>query len=144
MNFCPPKPGIDAHHQHMMNHGQNFDQKIDPGGWVNHDRGFHAVLGYELQGAVQVAAGLVVDADPVSTRLRKLFDEEVRIVDHQVAVERKVGDLAQGLNHRRAHGEIGHKVAIHDVDVDNRAATALGSLDLNGQLREVGREDGWH
>ena len=60
--FLPAKARIDAHHQHVMNHGQDFDQKIDPGGRVNHHGGFHAVLGYELQGAVQVAAGLVVDA----------------------------------------------------------------------------------
>ena len=102
------------------------------------------VLRDQLQGAVQVTAGLVVDGDPIGAGLCELGDEVDGIVDHQVTVERQVGDLTQRLDHRRPHGEVGDKVAVHDVDMDNRAATALGGLDFQGQLREVGREDGWH
>src|ERR1700722_14279438 len=127
-----------------MDHGQNLDQEVDPGSRVDDYRGFHVMLGDELQGAVQVAAGFVLHADPAGAGSRKLFDELIGILNHQMAVEWQVGYPAQRLDDRGSHSEVGNKVTIHDVDMDNRAAAALGGLNFRGQLREIGREDGWH
>ncbi len=80
--FLPAKTRIDAHHQHVVNHGQNFDQKIDPGSRVNDHCRFHAMLRDQFQGAVQVAAGLVVHANPVRSSGREFLNKVVRIFDH--------------------------------------------------------------
>ena len=71
---------------------------------IEHDARFHAVVGDQLQGAVQVGAGLVVDADPVGAGLGERGNEFVGVLDHQVAVERQAGGLAQALDHRAGQG----------------------------------------
>ena len=87
-------------------------------------------------------AGLVVHADPVGPGVGKGGDELVGVLDHQVAIERQAGGLAQALDHRGADGDVGDEMAVHDVDVDDGAAAALGRGNLVGQVGEVGGEDG--
>jgi len=100
------------------------------------------VVGDLLEGAVEVAADLLVDAHHVGAGLGEVGDEVVGVFDHHVAVERESGDLAEGLDHGRAEGDVGDEVAVHDVDVDDGAATALGGCDFVGEMGEVGGEDG--
>ena len=66
--FLTAKARVNAHHEHVMDHRQDFDQKIDPGGRIDDHGRFHAVLGDQLQGAVQVAARFVVNGDPIGAR----------------------------------------------------------------------------
>ena len=90
-----------------------------------------------------MAAGLVVDADPVGPGVGKGGDEFVGVLDHQVAVERQVGGFAQALDDRRPDGDVGHEMAVHDVHVDDGAAAALGSRNFLGQVRKIRRQNGW-
>ena len=53
----------------MMDHGQDIDDEVDPRGRIEDHARLHAVVKDQLQRAVQVRAGLVVDADPVGARL---------------------------------------------------------------------------
>ena len=76
--------------------------KVDPRGRIQDHARLHAVMNDQLERAVQMRAGLVVDADPVGSGLGKRRDEFIGVIDHQVAVERQVGGLAQALHHRRA------------------------------------------
>ncbi len=48
----------------------------------------------------------------------------------------------RALHHRRPEGDVGDEVAVHDVDVDDGAAAALGCRDFVGQMGEVGGQDG--
>ena len=134
--------GVDAHDQDMVHHGKDFDQGLDRRGGVDDDAGEHVVLDDVLEGAVQVAADLLVDGDHVGAGLGEGGDEGVGVLDHQVAVERELGDGADGLDHGRAEGDVGDEVAVHDVDVDDGAAAALGRGDFVGEVGEVGGEDG--
>ena len=59
-----------------------------------------------------------------------------------MAVEGELGDGADGLDHGRAEGDVGDEVAVHDVDVDDGAAAALGRGDFVGEVGEVRGEDG--
>lgn len=43
-----------------------------------------------MEGTVEMDAGFLVDRDPISASFDKFGDEEVRILDHKVAIE---GDL---------------------------------------------------
>ena len=134
--------GIDAHDEDMMHHGKDFDEGLDGGGGVDDDGGLHAVMGDLLEGAMKVAADLLVDGHHVCTGFGEVGDEVVGVFDHHVAVEGEFGDGAEGLDHGRAEGDVGDEVAVHDVDVDDGAATALGGCDFVGQVGEVGGEDG--
>ena len=140
--LLPAKAGVDAHHQNIVHHGQDFDERLDRGGRVDDDAGQHVVFDDVLEGAVQVAADLLMHGDHVGAGLGEGGDEGVGVLDHQVAVERQLGDGAQGLDHGRAEGDVGDKVAVHDIDVDDGAAAALGRGDFVGEMGEVGGEDG--
>ena len=94
-----------------------------------------------MQRAVQMHAGFLVHRNPVGPGLGKLRNELVRILDHQVAIERQIGRFAQRLHQRRAHGEIGHKMAVHDVHMDDGAAAFGGALDLVRQMGEISRQN---
>ncbi len=104
--------------------------------------GLHAVMGDLLEGAMEVAADLLMDGHHVGAGFGEGVDEVVGVFDHHVAVERELGDGAEGLDHGRAEGDVGDEVAVHDVDVDDGAATALGGGDFVGEMGEVGGEDG--
>jgi len=77
-----------------------------------------------------VAAGLVVNADPTGPGLGKGGNELVRFLDHQMAVKRQAGRTAQALHDRRPQRDVGHKMAVHHVHVDDRAAAPLGRGNL--------------
>ena len=62
-------------------------------------------------------------AHPVGTGVEVPADRPVDVVDHEVDVERARRDSLEGLDDRRTDREVGHEVAVHDVDVDEvRAA----------------------
>ena len=95
----------------------------------------------QLQGAVQMAASLDLDRDHIGSRLGEGGDELVRILDHQVAVERQIGNGPDRFDDRRAEGDVGDEMAVHHVHVDNGAATGCGSADLISKMREVCGQD---
>ncbi len=71
-----------------------------------------------LNGAVQVGTGFDVDGQAISAGPGKIGDERLRPLDHQVNVQRQGGDRPDGLHNGRADGEVGHKLAIHHVDMN--------------------------
>src|ERR1017187_9785647 len=89
-----------------------------------------------------MAADLLLDGDQIGASLGEGGDEGVGVLDHQVAVERELGDRPQRLDHGRAEGDVGDEVAVHDVDVDDGAAATLGRGNLVGEVGEVRGEDG--
>ena len=137
--FLPAEAGIHAHDENVVDHGEDFCDEIDARGRVEDNARLHAVVKDHLERAVQVRAGLVVDADPVGARLGKGGDVIVGVIDHQVAVEGQARGLAQAGHHGRADCHIGDEVAVHDIDVDDRAAAALGRGNLIGQMGKVRR-----
>ena len=134
--------GVDAHDEDVVQHGENFDEGIDGGGGVEDDAGEHTVMHDLLQSAMEVAADLLVDAHQVGPGFGEVGDEGVGVFDHHVAVEGQPGDGAEGLDHGRPEGDVGHEVAVHDVDVEEGGSAAFGRGDLVGEMGEVRGEDG--
>ena len=91
---------------------------------------------------MEVAADLLMDAHHVRACLGEVREKVVGILDHEVAVERELRHPAQGLDHGRPEGNVRHEVAVHDVDVDDGSAAALGCCNFVGEVREVGGQDG--
>jgi hypothetical protein len=61
----------------------------------------------------------------------------VRIVDHEVDIQARPGNLSDARYHRRTDGEIGHKMAVHDVQMQHGSTAAFYALDLLGQAGKV-------
>ena len=69
-----------------MEHGENLDEGVYGSGRVNGYGGLAAVQLNELEGAVEVTADLLVDAEDVGSGLGEVLDEGVGVLDHEVAV----------------------------------------------------------
>src|SRR5580693_6632402 len=110
----------------MVHHREDFNQGLDRGRWVDYHCGLNAVIGNELERAVEMPADLLVHADHACACGGKFWDEGVRVLDHQVAVERKFRDRAECRHHWRPEGDIWHEMAVHHVHVDDCSASALG------------------
>ena len=101
------------------------------------------MVGDMRQRPVQVPANIVMHAYPVRPCIGKSGDKLVRILDHQVAVERQLRRLAQARHHRRSDRDIGHEMPVHDVDVDHRTAATLRRGNLVRKVRKICRQDRW-
>jgi hypothetical protein len=55
-------------------------------------------------------------------------------------VERELRDAAQGLDNRDTKRQVGHKVPIHHIDMDEIGAAVLDPPNLIREVCEVGRE----
>ena len=67
----------------------------------------------------------------------------IRMLDHEMDVERKLGVLSHGRDHGGTEGNIVHEMAIHDVEMQPIGAGIFGAMDLGFETREVRGEDGW-
>ena len=88
-------------------------------------------------------ASFLVHRNPIHARVGKCGNKFVGVLDHQVAVERQFGVLADRGDDGRPDGDVGDKVAVHHVDMDDGAAAALGRGDFIGEAGKVGGKDGW-
>jgi hypothetical protein len=134
--------GVDAHQQHHVDVGQHPAQRLERRRRVEHRDGPLAELADRPERAVQVGAGLDVDADAVGPGLGVVGDPAIGLLDHQVDDERAGRDLAQRRDHHRADRQVGHEVPVHHVDVDVVGAADVAGADLVAEAREVGRQDG--
>jgi hypothetical protein len=80
-------------------------------------------------------------ADPVCPGLREHGNKLVGILDHQVAIERQLRYFADGLHHGWSERDIRHKMPVHHVDMDCRAAGLFGHGNSIGQTGEIRGED---
>src|SRR5579864_8106800 len=95
----------------------------------------------EMQSAIEMPARFLVHRHPVDSGVGKCWNEFVRILNHQVAVQRQLGYLPQRLHHRRPDREVRDEVPIHDIDM-NDAGSALARGDhLLAQPRKISRKN---
>src|SRR5690606_4616079 len=108
------KAGVDRHQHHQVQVLQHPVQHLDRGGRVEHQAGLAAMRPDQLDGAVDVAAGLRVEADEVGAGGGEVRDDAVHRLDHQVHVDEGLyAVLAQRLADHRADGEVGDVVVVH-------------------------------
>ena len=92
-----------------------------------------------LQRAVQVDASFLVHRNPVGPGIGEGRDILIRILDHQVDIKRHIGDPAQRLHHRRANGDIGNKVPVHHIYMQQGSASCQCCLNFFCQAGKIGR-----
>ena len=69
-------------------------------------------------------------------------EERIDRRDHQVNVERLLGVRPKRLHDTGADGEVGHEMAVHDVDVDPVGPGLIDRAHFLAEPGEVGGEDG--
>src|SRR5699024_7117095 len=83
--------------------------------------------------------GLEVEGDGRAPDLRVDGRPRVRVLDHEVGVQRDGRDRPDPLDDRRPEREVGHEVVVHDVDV--RHVRGADAREFTGEVREVGGQD---
>jgi hypothetical protein len=124
-----------------MDEIEDLGKGLDGSGRIEDYTGLAAVRSDQVEGAIEMDASFLMHGDPVGAGFGKFGDEEVRIFDHEVAIERNFQLFAERANDWGADGEVGDEVAIHDVEVEDGAAALDGLLGFGGELREIGGEN---
>src|SRR6266481_4616586 len=134
----PAEPRIHGHHQHVVDHLQNFVNHVHRRGGVDDHGGLAPVRRNQLQRAMKMHAGFLVHGNPVRPGFSKGRNVVVGVFDHQVAVKDNVGKRFSERSHDgRPDGDVRHEVAVHYVHVKQSAAALERSFRIIGQPREV-------
>ena len=120
---------------------QNPAHRLDRRAGVEHHPRLAAERADELDGAVQVRAGLRVDRQDRRPGLGEGGNIGIDRGDHQVDVERQPGMRLECLEHDRAYGDVGHEMPVHHVDMDEIRTSTGDCRHLAAQRRKVGREN---
>jgi hypothetical protein len=130
-------------HRHQQQHvdlGQQVLVRLHRRARVDGQAGPGARGADGAQGADGGVHRLGVDRHVARADLGVLRRPPVRLVDHQVTVDRQRGVLEQRLDHGQAQGEVRHEVVVHDVHVQPVGHAGDGG-GLIGEPREVRGQD---
>ncbi len=92
---------------------------------------------------VKVYAGFLMHADPVGTGIDKGRNVLVGILDHQVNIQWHVHVFTQGGDHGRTNRDVGHKVTVHHIDVQNCCPRRQHGRYLFCKTRKISRQNRW-
>jgi hypothetical protein len=134
------KAWLDGHEQHHVDFGKQVLVGLD--GRARVDRQARAGTGGadSAQRPHRSLDRLGVDGHAARARLGVPGRPAVRILDHQVAVDRCAGVLEQRLDDRQPEREVRHEVVVHDVDVQPVGGAGHRRRFL-GEPGEVGGQD---
>ena len=83
-----------------------------------------------------------MDRKPIGAGLGKGVEIGIDRRDHQMDIERLFGVRPERLHHHGADGDVGDKMAVHHIDMDDIGAGCLDRLDFRAQPRK-NRQTGW-
>ena len=86
---------------------------------------------------------LDVDGDQIGARLAKLLHIAVRLGNHQMHIQRQTRPTAYGLHDRQPKTQIGHKVAVHDIQMQQLRPGCFTALDFVGQMAKIASQQRW-
>ena len=109
--------GFDGHDQHHVELVEDVENRFDRLGGT-HGEACLAAHVTQLAGQThRRVGGAHMERDGGGTELRVFRGPTVGVLDHQVHVDRQVGDLADALDDGLAKGEVRHEVVVHHVDM---------------------------
>jgi hypothetical protein len=106
-----------GHQQQHVDLGQQVLVGLHRGAGIDGQPGARARGANGAQGADRGVHRLGVDRHVARADLGVLRSPPVRLLDHQVTVDRQRGVLEQRLDHRQAQGQVRHEVVVHDIHV---------------------------
>ena len=90
---------------------------------------------------MQVGAGLHLNTDDVRAGFGEVLDVLLGLNNHQVHIQRLAGHRPQGLHDHRSNGDVGHKAAIHHIDVNPVSAGLVNRPHVLSKLGKVRGKD---
>ena len=120
---------------------EHIVEGIDGRRRVQRDAGLLAQRFDVLDCPVKMRAGFGMNGHDVRAGVGEGIEERIGRRDHQVDVERLPRVEAKRLHHARTDGEVGHKMAVHHVDMDPVGAGLVDRMHFLAELREVGGQD---
>ena len=142
MNVWPPNPGFTDMIRTRSTSGRISSIVC------NEVAGFSVTPGLDpsfldrLHGAMEMRTGFHMNGQIVRSRCGKLGDERVGIRDHEMDVERKLGDFSQRFDDGRADSQVRHEMSVHDVNVEQIGSASLDGGHFVGQAGKVSRKNG--
>ncbi len=141
MKGWPPKPGLTDMVSTRSRSSSTYSSTLGGVEGLSATPGSGAGLPDLGEDALQMHAGLGVDGDEIGPRPGIGLDPALRLLDHQVEVEREPGALLDGLDDGRSDRQVGDEVAVHDVHVDLVRAGGLDQRHGVAECGEVGGQD---
>src|SRR5713101_95914 len=115
---------------------------MDRCGRVYDHSGLTSVGGDQMNGAIEMDAGFLVDRDPSSASFSKCGDELVRTFNHEMTIERNFRDFAKRSYDRGPDRDVREEMTIHNVHVENGGSPFDSGLCFCAEAGEVSRQDG--
>ena len=111
------EPGLDGHQQQHVQLGQQVGVWLYGRGRIDGEPGARSGRPDLPQGPHRGPGRLGVDRHVARPGLGVARRPAVRVLDHEVAIERQARVLEQRLHHGQADGQVRHEVRVHDVDM---------------------------
>jgi hypothetical protein len=131
------KARIHAHDEDVVDERKNLVESMDRSAWVYNHTGFAPVRGDEMERAIEMDASFLVNGDPIGAGFGKDGDKFVRTFDHEMTIECDFRDFAKRGQDGRPDCDVGDKVTIHHVYVENGRAPFDSGLSFRAEAREV-------
>src|SRR5580704_9787018 len=130
-------------HTHDENHvellgGRNHS--IDRGFGIDSDRRARTEVMNLFRDLWNVGANFAMHRDRIGARFDKNPDVLFRLADHQMRIERELGDFANRFQNRHTHRDVGHEMAVHHVEMKQVRSGTLDGANFLAESREVGSE----
>src|SRR5215510_4931270 len=92
---------------------------------------------------MQIVVALPMNKKGIGAGLDKFIKEEVWVRDHEMSFELQRRQVSERLHDRRSHRNVGHEMAVHDVDVNAVGSGLSRFVDLRRKMAEVRGENRW-
>ena len=131
----------DAHHQHQTHLVQIGGHRADRRGRVQRKARHSPQTANLAKQRPGVRHGLNMDRQQIGPRPAIGFQVALGVGNHQMNVQRQLRQSPHGLDHRNAKAQVGHKVAVHHVEMEDLRPGSLQRLDFARQMTEVGGQE---
>src|SRR5262249_48733038 len=90
---------------------------------------------------MQIVVAFPMNKKGIGTGLDKFIKEEVRGRDHEMSFELQRSQVSERLHDRSSHRNVGHEMAVHDVDVNPVRPCLNRFVDVCRKMAEVRSEN---
>ena len=89
---------------------------------------------------MQMGASFGVHREDVGPQIGKGLDVPVGVDNHQVHVQRLLGMSSNGLHHGHAKTDVGHKHAVHHIEVEPMRIGGIDPFHIALKVGKIGGE----
>jgi hypothetical protein len=107
---------------------------------IEHNSTLHASVVDGVKHTIVMAAGLVVDGKDIGTGIVEVMHIAAGVLNHQVHIEWLSGVFLDVFDDGLTEGDVGHKNAVHHVDMEPVALRCIEHLDVALKVAKVGAE----